>query len=108
MFSFPYSFCFQDKKEKELDGAGKRRKTSQSEDVSIAVRVSESKINGRYLLPTSVPSCFFFFFNPGRVYIGFFRLNLILFQMLHIHAIFSTNIVLTFMKEYYTANVAVV
>lgn len=51
---------------------------------------------------------FFFFFNPGRVYIGFFRLNLILFQMLHIHAIFSTNIVLTFMKEYYTANVAVV
>lgn len=28
------SLYFQDKKEKELDGAGKRRKTSQSEDVS--------------------------------------------------------------------------
>lgn len=101
MFSFPYSFCFQDKKEKELDGAGKRRKTSQSEDVSITVRVSESKINGRYLLPTSVPS---FFLYPGRVYIGFFRLNLILLQMLHFHAMFSTNILLTFMKEYYAAN----
>lgn len=30
------TFLQQDKKEKDLDGLGKRRKTSQSEDVSIS------------------------------------------------------------------------
>lgn len=54
---FSSSFHFQDKKEKELDGAGKRRKTSQSEDVSITVRkVSGRKTYGRFLVPTSVLS----------------------------------------------------
>lgn len=56
-FYFSSSFHFQDKKEKELDGAGKRRKTSQSEDVSITVKkVSGRKTCDWFLVPTSVLS----------------------------------------------------
>lgn len=46
-------FLVQDKKEKDLDGAGKRRKTSQSEEVREMSRISQSDYT--VPLPGSMP-----------------------------------------------------
>ena len=46
-------FLVQDKKEKDLDAAGKRRKTSQSEEVREMSRISQSDCT--VPLPGSMP-----------------------------------------------------